>query len=142
MKELKQIPVIMETDQIIRGLDYVTIKTMDYFNSTIDKKVLDKFIWSLPFYKNLTDDIRLHINDFLYSSEAIFGMRHCDTQEYENRWRIQIQINIQVFPRIIELLLYKKEKSWMVSFAGNNLITLTFSIPKKNEERKDKQNNV
>lgn len=129
----KEIGVNMRDDQIIRKEDWKTITTMDYFDSTIDKEKLKEFINSLPFYQTSPlgrSRIQQKLDAFLYKREEVFGLRHCDTQERENSWRIQIHINVRVFPKIIELFEYKREKNWQIGIAGEELVMLTFSIPK------------
>ena len=128
----KEIEVTMKDDQIIRKEDWKTITTMDYFDSTIDKEDLNEFLDSLPFSKTLNlNELRFCLRKFLCRNKEIFGLRHCDTQERENSWRIQIHINVRVFPKIMELLVYKGEKKWMIGLAGEELVILTFSIKKK-----------
>lgn len=129
----KDIRVEMPDGQIIRKEDWKTITDMNYFDSTIDKKELDDFIWNLPLWSSgllgcnkLQEDLDI----FLYQNEEVFGLRHCDTQEYSDHWRIQIHINVRVFPEVLPLLTYNKEKTWNISYAGSDLVMLTFSINK------------
>ena len=130
-KKFTEIRFPIRTDQVIHSEDYKTLTSMDYFDSTIDKEKLKEFIQELPFLRSTYgNDCRFDLSNFLVYNEEVEGIRHCDTQEYSNRWRIQIQINIRIYPDAVNLLCYKKEKSWLV-FYNNDLVVLTFSIDKK-----------
>lgn len=131
-QKYKDIYVTMPSDQIIREEDWKTITDMNYFDSTVDKEELDKFILDLPFYVTLEspNELRFSLRKFLCRNKEVFGLRHCDTQEYSNRWRIQIHINVRVFPEVLQLLTYKGDKTWQIGLAGGDLVMLTFSISK------------
>lgn len=124
----KEITIEYDTTQIIRKEDWKTLADIKYFTDSVDKDELSKFIRDLP-YLDVEDKMDLH--QFLKNGVEIPGLRHCDTQEREDRWRIQIHINYRLFPKAAYLT---NSTTLRCSFSGGDNVVLTFSIS-KNEEK-------
>lgn len=124
-----KITVYYDNSQIIRKEDWKTITDHKYFIDSVDKDKLGDFIWNLPYLSIGELD---YLNQFLIHGVEIPGLRHCDTQEREDRWRIQIHINYRIFPKAAYLI---RQNNIMCNFSGDDNIVLTFSIPKNEKER-------
>lgn len=121
-----KITVHYDNSQIIRKEDWKTITDHQYFIDSVNKDELSEFIWKLPY---LTISDLDCLSQFLIHGVEVPGLRHCDTQEREDRWRIQIHINYRLFPKAVYLVHYTT--SIKCGFSGDDNVVLTFSISKK-----------
>lgn len=63
------------------------------------------------------------------------SIRHADTQEEIDSWRIQLGINFRVFPDAVNLVynFITNKNTCMANFANDDEVLLTFKLPKKCE---------
>lgn len=121
----KKITIDYDSSQVIHKMAWGILADIKYFTDSVDKDELSEFIWNLPYLSiSELDDL----NRFLIHGEEIPGLRHCDTQERENSWRIQIHINYRIFPKAAYLTCQNKIRC---SFSGDDNVILTFTISKK-----------
>ena len=127
MVKSENVLVTMRTDNKIVDLHDNNV-SKETFRESIDSDKMEEFINTLPLYDDAVLDTALY--DFLIDNKEVFGIRHCDTYEDVNFWRVQLQIHICVYPEVVQLL-ENKTKNYTTLLENNTLMILEFWIKKK-----------
>lgn len=120
---LEQCGLVFNKQHAIHTLENVKDK-IAYFVSTIDKNTCFDKIDDLLDEKgcDCVGDLRSGLYQIIEGIETL-GIYHCDTYETTIEWRVQLHVNIRIFPEAIRF--------GVCNFTGKDLVVVTFILPKK-----------
>lgn len=112
----------------INGNDVDTKYVLDTIDEEHMKHILTLFPYQDPMGQNCNKAI-IALRKLLYA-QTTYGVRHCDTIEYSDYWRIQIQFNVAFFPETILWIISKRTDIISFSYGGDECIVATFCVEK------------
>lgn len=129
--------VIHDMDGSLYGVDFS-------FRDHIDPDEVWDFVMDLPILRDITGvgepgkaliDVLTSRNRDMYQRKGIY---HCDTYEREDSWRVQLHINLRMYPEAITLLTDRSDSKadYSASFSEGDCVTLTFDLKKINKPNK------
>ena len=113
--------------------------TREYLRDSIDCGFVQSFVFCWPYtgkFENPTTRwIAKKIGNYIACEGEQYGIAHVDTYECDTYWRIQLAINVFMYPEVMlwYCLPYERQKDegFFVSFNGEDAVVLTFNIDKK-----------
>lgn len=136
---MKTIVIPNYDNHVIRGIDYNVKISHEEFCEHIDSKEAEDMVYKIYHTCNMFGEPSEYIEDLWrffnkgFDKSNIY-IRHCDTylrkQGNEYIWRVQLHINIQAYPSVIQIALDRnlKERPYMIDFSGNKDLVLTFNL--------------